>query len=112
MHPRLDFSAKCPAGTHGGEGPRDNQAMRKQQNKMVLSRNEEQKLRSEDNPQASLMATRAGPTRSVTSECPGGTVSQQDPPASVLASFQFVSEFIEKLHSQHRVKTKLPSLLH
>lgn len=77
---------------------------------MFLLRNEERKLRSEDNSQASLIATKAGPVQSVTPESPGGNISQQAPPASLLASFQFVSEFIEKLQSsQHLVKTKLPS---
>lgn len=110
MHPKQGFSVKCPAGTGGSEGPRDNQAMRKQQNKLFLSRNEAQKLRSEDNSQASLMATKAGPLQSVTPESPRGNVSQQAPPASVLASFLFMSEFIEELQSsQHHVETKLPS---
>lgn len=63
--------------------------MRKQQNEMFLSRNEdkEKKIRSEGNSQASLMATKAGPAQSVTPESSVGNISRQAPPESALASF-------------------------
>lgn len=59
--------------------------MRKQQNEMFLSRNEDKKnkIRSEDNSQASLMATKAGPVQSVTPESPVGNISRQAPPVGV-----------------------------
>lgn len=72
--------------------------MRKQQNEMILSRNEDKKnkIRSEDNSQASLMATKAGPVQSVT---PVGNISRQAPPVGV-GSLLFCARIHQKTSKQ------------
>lgn len=78
--------------------------MRKQQNEMFLSRNEDKKnkIRSEDNSQASLMSIKAGPVQSVT---PVGNISRQAPPVGV-GILLFCARIHEKTSKQPKALQK------